>query len=311
MSIRALFWSPYSKLPHLRFRRTPGASGDMEISDIADAMEVSVATLRRLARISDGEYRPHTARIGGKVRVIHAPSPKLKELQSHLLRTVIGRIPVSAAATCVRGKGIIWNAEQHVRRGYISLRDIRHCFHSVKLHQIVEGLELAGLSPDAARWTTSLCTTRGLLPLGPPTSPQLLNIALIALDREIGAFAEAFGATYTRYVDDMCFSADRSTSVLMRDVSRSVAAAGFDLNNLKSRNWGPGQGRTVTGIAVSTTISADPLYVREISRVIRTSTPSELALNHAKLQAQIGWIRRLDERAGQGLLRRFSRKAGI
>jgi RNA-directed DNA polymerase len=44
------------------------------------------------------------------------------------------------------------------------------------------------------------------IPQGAPTSPALANAVAYGLDRRLDALARRFGATYTRYVDDLTFS---------------------------------------------------------------------------------------------------------
>lgn len=60
----------------------------------------------------------------------------------------------------------------------------------------------------------SLCThpfeidgeTKTVLPQGSPTSPTITNILCQKLDRRLMGLAKRFGATYTRYADDITFS---------------------------------------------------------------------------------------------------------
>src|SRR5262249_28691608 len=53
---------------------------------------------------------------------------------------------------------------------------------------------------------TRLTTLRGGLPQGAPTSPGLSNFINVELDALLARRAEAAGARYTRYCDDLAFS---------------------------------------------------------------------------------------------------------
>jgi RNA-directed DNA polymerase len=61
------------------------------------------------------------------------------------------------------------------------------------------------------------------LPQGAPTSPALANLCAFRLDVRLQAAAEASGAHYTRYADDLVFSGGRDFA---RGAERFVALAG-------------------------------------------------------------------------------------
>jgi len=77
------------------------------------------------------------------------------------------------------------------------------------------------------------------LPQGAPTSPALANICAWRMDRRLSSLAEACGAVYTRYADDLAFSGDESFERSIERFATQVAAiveeGGFRVNHHKTR----------------------------------------------------------------------------
>jgi RNA-directed DNA polymerase len=95
----------------------------------------------------------------------------------------------------------------------------------------------------------------GVLPQGAPTSPMLSNLAAQELDESLQEFSLAEGLVYTRYVDDITFSASslpRSQTVgnIHRSVLSRIRKAGFRENHKKTRVARPGSKKVVLGLLV-------------------------------------------------------------
>lgn len=110
----------------------------------------------------------------------------------------------------------------------------------------------------------------GHLPQGAPTSPMLANYVCRKLDAQLQAAAQKAGATYTRYADDLVFSAselDRPRAVLLiRQVRRVLAEYGFRANSQKTAIVAPGARKIVTGLVVN---SGQPQLQREFKDRLR------------------------------------------
>src|SRR5262249_33810264 len=93
------------------------------------------------------------------------------------------------------------------------------------------------------------------LPQGAPTSPAVANLVAFRLDRRLQGLAESFGASYTRYADDLAFSGPRSlgrtSSSLVRLVSTIARVEGFRVNTTKTRVRSAGQRQRLGGIVVN------------------------------------------------------------
>jgi hypothetical protein len=93
------------------------------------------------------------------------------------------------------------------------------------------------------------------LPQGAPTSPALANLAAFGLDRRLAGLARSFGATYTRYADDLAFSGSHRLGTHHRRflalVDEIVVDEGFRVNPWKTKVMGSEQCQAVAGMVVN------------------------------------------------------------
>lgn len=95
----------------------------------------------------------------------------------------------------------------------------------------------------------------GVLPQGAPTSPMLSNLAARKLDESLYEFAQKNGFVYTRYADDITFSAtilpsSKSIGKLRNEIILLIRKNGFYENIDKFHIAGPGARKTVLGLLV-------------------------------------------------------------
>lgn len=90
---------------------------------------------------------------------------------------------------------------------------------------------------------------------GAPTSPALANLVAFNLDRRLIGLAEATGARYSRYADDLTFSGRhrlwRTAPKLTRLVDEIVTEEGFRLNGAKTSRRAAGERQVVTSLVVN------------------------------------------------------------
>jgi retron-type reverse transcriptase len=150
-----------------------------------------------------------------------------------------------------------------------------------------EPFNLKGGKEPLAFLLASLCThpfeiegdVRTVLPQGSPTSPTITNILCKKLDRRLNGLAKRFGASYTRYADDITFSSlhniyhVESGSNLnskgcydnfMAEVQRIIQIDGFEINYRKTRLQKEGYRQEVTGLIVNEKVNVRRRYVKHV-----------------------------------------------
>ena len=184
---------------------------------LADAEE-----LTRFIRPGTGTGAPYVEfeipKAKGGMRRISAPRPRLKAIQRTLLRELVSKLPLHEAAHgFVVGKSVVSNAAPHEGAAVIVKTDLRDFFPTVHYRRILGLFQHYGYSHQVSGWLAGLTTHRpvlddgrvawpGFLPQGAPTSPALANLVCRRMDSRLSRLAARFGATYTRYADDLTFS---------------------------------------------------------------------------------------------------------
>jgi len=140
------------------------------------------------------------------------------------------------------------------------------------------------------------------LPQGSPTSPALANLAAFGLDRRLEGLAARFGATYTRYADDLTLSGERT---LMQRAGRIIALVeaiaadeGFRVNDAKTRVRSRAQRQLVTGLVVNerpNVTRADYDRLRAVLHDAATNGPAAANRSghpdfRAHLLGRIAWV---------------------
>jgi RNA-directed DNA polymerase len=219
-------------------------------ADLADR-----ARRHRNSRLEHYRYRVLTKRSGG-IRLIEAPKERLKTLQRQILEQILDRIPPHPSAHgFVHGRSIRTFAAPHVKQRVILRMDLSEFFPSISRARIQAMFRTAGYPESVAGLLGGICTNtaprdiatgeawqwygRPHLPQGAPTSPALANICAWRMDRRLSSLAEACGAVYTRYADDLAFSGDENFERCVERFAAQAAAIlqeeGFRVNHDKTR----------------------------------------------------------------------------
>jgi hypothetical protein len=204
----------------------------------------------------DDLYRtyPLPKRSGG-VRIITAPSPRLKRLQRRLLDAGFAEVALHPAATGFRaGSSTLENAARHVGKQLVVNVDIESFFPRTSHALIVRAcgkLADGKLSRRAVRFVADLCSFQGALPTGAPTSPAIGNIVLTPVDRSIETAASRFGVAYSRYADDLTFSGGDECPRILPFVEQVLGQMGYQIKRTKVNLFRKGRRQVVTGLVVN------------------------------------------------------------
>ena len=149
----------------------------------------------------------------GKERQIEAPCEELKEAQRKILDTLIYpcAAPSHVAHGFVKSRSPYTAAKNHVDKDIIIRIDIKDFFPSINEEMLRDGVRRWSHRPMSEEEMIDaiirVCTIDGRLPQGAPTSPALSNIVCRAMDYHMLVAGEHLMAYYTRYADDLVFSA--------------------------------------------------------------------------------------------------------
>jgi RNA-directed DNA polymerase len=218
----------------------------------------------------------------GKDRIIHAPVKGMKSLLRSL-NFVLQCIyePHEAATGFVLERSIVDNAKKHVGHHYVLNMDLKDFFHTfdrnrVKMGFMYEPFNLNGDKEPLAFLLASLCThpfeidgeIKTVLPQGSPTSPTLTNILCKKLDRRLTGLANRFGATYTRYADDITLSSPHNIytdEILNKELKRIIEEdQELVINPKKTRLQKAGYRQEATGLIVNDKVNVRRRYVKQI-----------------------------------------------
>lgn len=213
----------------------------------------------------------------GGERKIAAPHKSLKLIQSalNLIFSVIYE-PKEYVTGFVPNKSIVDNAKVHVGRNYVYNIDLENFFPSIELNRIKAVLKLPPFSLEGterekiAYLIACLACKDGRLPQGSPTSPVLSNIVCQKMDRRLRGFAKAFSCRFTRYADDITFSASKDVfnQTFKTELKRIIEDQNFTINEKKVRLQGRGYKQEVTGLIVNEKLNVSKKYVREIRAML-------------------------------------------
>ena len=226
----------------------------------------------------------------GSARLIESPKPRLKAVQRRVLDDFLDAIPPHDAAHGFRrGRSVRTFAAPHAGQAMVLRVDLCDFFATVGAARVAAVWRTAGYPEPVARLLAGLCTNRvptsvfnGLargdgsgdgpeataaawrsrrkfaaphLPQGAPTSPALANLAAYRLDARLAGLAEASGAVYTRYADDLAFSGGddfaRGVARFQASVFALAIEEGFEVNPRKTRPMRRGVRQRLAGVVVN------------------------------------------------------------
>jgi hypothetical protein len=226
----------------------------LDEASIARLIGISTRTVFVLMLNPEKHYRTfEIKKKSGSSRTIHAPRTYLKVVQWWILDNILKKFEFDTCVTGFRtGSSPLLNAQRHVGANHLLCMDLKDFFPSIDEEAVARIWSEFGYDPIVVKQLTSLTTFRGRLPQGAPTSPSLANIAAKIMDTKLTSLSQLYGYSYSRYADDLTFSAYNLIDVDFAEmVEKVVYEAGFSLNASKTRFLGRGSAMEVTGFVVN------------------------------------------------------------
>jgi len=229
----------------------------------------------------------------GGTRTIHAPVPGLKAILrclNFVLLCIYDTDYEDSAMGFIPGRSIKDNAARHSGKRFVYNIDLKDFFPSIDLHRVKAVLQqtpfnLSGEKEPLAFLIANLCCevidvqrldkdgifiekAMAVLPQGAPTSPAITNFIARKIDRRLKGVSKRFGATYTRYADDITFSSqhdlyDKENEFLL-EVRRIITDQGFVINESKVRLQQHWFRQEVTGLIVNKHPNIPRNYVKQL-----------------------------------------------
>lgn len=283
--IRRLILRPAKMLPRPLGLDTCALPALPTVKDLALWLDLP---LDRLMWLSPGmplgvdhyRYKLQPKRSGG-LRLLEIPKADLKRVQRAIHTGLLQHVPAHEAAHgFVNQRSVATHAAAHTGQAVVIKFDLQDFFGSIRAAQVAAVWRTLGYPSDVARCLATLCThstaqmvverlrdSGGLdwlgakrlraahLPQGAPTSPGLANLCAFGLDLRLDGLAWRFGATYTRYADDLVFSGPETLRKQFRALQAWVQAIareeGFALHPDKTRCLPQHRQQRITGVVVN------------------------------------------------------------
>ncbi|MCZ2459986.1 MAG: reverse transcriptase family protein [Chitinophagales bacterium] len=212
------------------------------ISDLAGLLQTGLPELLKL-RLEKPYSVFEVRKQKGKQRLIEAPAKDLKKalrkLNDHLQaayffcrsRAAYGFIQQPKSAN--KKRNILTNARLHCGRKYMVNIDLKDFFHQVSRMRVAGIFRSAPFqfNTELSSFLAEFTTYNGRLPMGSPTSPVLSNFATRELDADLLSYSLQNKMTYSRYVDDLTFSANQPISIEQYyTIQDMIGKKGFTIN---------------------------------------------------------------------------------
>ena len=141
-----------------------------------------------------------------------------------------GSLDLSATPRRTSARDVVVNLDLKDFFPTLGYRRVKGMFRGARLlrggrHAARADLHRAGCRRGGARRPAATSSRKGQrrLPQGAPTSPAITNLLCRRLDRRLAGLAAKLGFTYTRYADDLTFSASGEAARADRNAARGGA----------------------------------------------------------------------------------------
>jgi len=238
------------------------------IRDISREFSLSKADVEVLVNTAPQRYKVYyiDKRSGKGKRRIAQPSYELKKVQRYCISVLSEWCLVhDAAAAYVPGKSIKLNAERHKDSRFLLKIDFKNFFNSFVPDDFIYYMKSHCPEVDPKFYPvlvnifySSKATASKMLSLsvGAPSSPMLTNYMMYDFDVLLSNYSKNNGVTYTRYSDDLVFSAKDPEALVhmegeVRKVISTIPSPALFINKEKTVYASMKGRRVVTGLVLT------------------------------------------------------------
>ena len=299
----------------------PGFPILFDASSIANSIGVSLKTItwlmsaykdeadgNKIKRLKNSLYKIFEIPKPGtnKKRTICAPDPRLKHVQKKLAENLFNSIPLPDFVMGFRkGIGIRDMAEKHAHKDVIVCIDLENFFPTITQKMLFHLFNSTfEYNVEVSKILSELVTFHNYLPQGACTSPVLSNLYFgYTLDTPLRDMSKKEGYTYTRYADDLVFSADTSevaqrpngAGILRDKVIELCATKGFNTSTQKTKIMRKHRRQWVLGQVVNEMPNIKQKEYKKLKAIIFNSVHNGIVEECRKTKrtpkAFISWVR--------------------
>jgi retron-type reverse transcriptase len=262
--------------------------------DLAKLMRISIGQLHFLAFARQVHHYNsfEIPKKTGGIRKISAPKFVLKKIQKWILNNILKKLEIDQAAHgFVPARSIVSNAYSHVKQDIIINLDLQDFFATISYPRVKKLFKSFGYSETVSMVLALLCTepfldtidldgqiyyvrssTKRYLPQGAPSSPTITNLLCRNLDQKLKQVANQYGFVYTRYADDLTFSASGDSRNYISDIFKKIRliilSEGFRINEKKTIIMNKSNQQKVTGVIVNQKVNISRNIVRRFRAIL-------------------------------------------
>ena len=178
------------------------------ISTLPELAEILDFPVKSLIEASQKGYRSYYVQGKSKKRLIEEPNVILKLILKNLKEMLLEICDCPEYNKCWLGGNNYINAQSHVGQHAYATTDISSFFTNSKACYVRRFFKnKLNISGEALEILVQMCTFRGHIPTGAPTSSILAFLSHKDLFDEIAEYMEERDITFTLYVDDITLSA--------------------------------------------------------------------------------------------------------
>jgi RNA-directed DNA polymerase len=217
----------------------------------------------------------------------------------------------------VKGGSPLKNAAVHCGQKALARVDVKNCYPSITNSMVFRLFRALGLGPGPASLLTKLCTRRGHLPQGAPTSDMITNLVLSPVDCRVREIATTLRLKRSRCLDDFAVSGGAATRKAIPLIIDAIRDVGLAVRHKKTGNAGATRAHVLTGYGVDA--PEHPTVMRSKTQEIRTTVLRFVAAHQRgeatskmllSVKGSLSYLRRTNP----GLVRRLEQqlaRAGI